>query len=440
MPLKVAMVSLGCAKNMVNSEQMLYKLKEAGFDITSPIEDAEAVIINTCGFIESAKSEAIENILEFAEQKNSGKLKKIIVAGCLTERYKEEIFKELPEVDGILGCGSFDEIAEVLNEVLKGETVSRFGDIDSAVSETNRIVTSGAGWAYLRIAEGCDNRCSYCVIPSLRGKYRSRPMENVLQEAKDLVDSGAKELIIIAQDITRFGTDLYGERKLSELIKNICRIEGLKWLRLHYLYPDEIDDILIEVIASEDKVLKYLDIPIQHISDSILSLMNRRGTSAEIRALFKKLRERIPGLVIRTSIITGLPSEGEDEFEELAEFLRIEKIERAGIFAYSPEEGTTAAEMPDRPDRETAEHRAELLVNLQSEIIDEFNKSRVGREFEVLVEGYDSEAGLMYGRSYADSPDVDGKVFLVGEAEPGSFVKVIIIGLIDGDVYGEVIV
>lgn len=439
MPIKVAMVSLGCAKNMVNSEQMLFKLREAGHIITGRFEDAEAVIINTCGFIESAKNEAIENILEFAELKKEGTLKKIIVAGCLSERYREEILKELPEVDGLIGCGSFDEIADTLNEVMLDKTVCRFGDIDAPVSESGRVVTSGAGWAYLRIAEGCDNRCAYCVIPSLRGKYRSRPLENVILEAERLAEEGAKELIIIAQDITRYGTDLYGERKLHELISRLCRINGVKWLRLHYLYPEEIDETLIKVIVNEEKVLKYLDIPIQHINDGILKRMNRRGTGGEIRELFKKLRRQIPGLVIRTSIITGLPGEGEKEFEELAEFLREEKIERAGIFPYSPEEGTPAAEMQDRPDRETAEHRMELLVNLQSEIIDVFNESRIGTTTEVLVEGFDSETELMWGRSYADSPDVDGKVFFDGPSEAGEFANIKIKDIIDGDLYGEVV-
>ncbi len=438
MSCKVGMVSLGCAKNMVNSEQMLWKLQEAGFDITGSVEDAEAVIINTCGFIESAKTEAIENILEYAELKKAGRLKKIIVAGCLSERYKNEIMEEMPEVDGLVGCGSFDEIAEALAEVLNGERVSRFGDIDAPVSETERIVTSGPGWAYLRIAEGCDNRCAYCVIPGLRGKYRSRPMENVLKEAGALAAMGAREIIVIAQDITRYGLDLYGERKLYELILKLCHIEGVKWIRLHYLYPDEIDDRLIDVIASEEKVLKYLDIPIQHINDGILKRMNRRGTGREIRALFKKLRDKIPGLVLRTSIITGLPGEGEAEFEELSDFLREAKIERAGVFAYSPEEGTPAAEMDDRPDRETAEHRAELLVDIQSRVIDEFNEKRIGTVTEVIVEGYDEYAECMFGRSFADSPDVDGKVFFEGEAEPGEFVRVRITGTLDGDLTGEV--
>jgi len=438
MPIRVGMVSLGCAKNMVNSEQMLKKLQDAGYDITGSIEDVDAIVINTCGFIESAKTEAIENILEFAELKKQGRLKKIIVAGCLSERYRGEIMEELPEVDGLVGCGSFDEIAEVLSGVMDGEKVSRFGDIDAPVSETERIVTSGPGWAYLRIAEGCDNRCAYCVIPSLRGRYRSRPMENILAEAGGLADMGVKELIVIAQDITRYGTDLYGKRKLSELVRRLCRIAGIEWVRLHYLYPDEIDDELIDTVSSEEKVVKYLDIPIQHINNGILKRMNRRGTGTEIRELFKKLRERIPGVVLRTSIITGLPGEGEAEFEELAEFLREAKIERAGVFAYSPEEGTEAAEMADRPDTITAEHRAELLVDIQSRVIDEFNEQMMDKVLKVLVEGYDEETGCMFGRSFADSPDVDGRVLLDADAERGQFVKVRVTDIFDGDLAGEV--
>lgn len=438
MPVKVGMVSLGCAKNMVNSEQMLHKLKDAGYDITGPLDKVDAIVINTCGFIESAKAEAIENILEFAQLKKEGKLRKIIVAGCLSERYKDEMMQELPEVDGLVGCGSFDEIAEVLGGVMDGDRVCRFGDIDAPVSETGRVVTSGPGWAYLRIAEGCDNRCAYCVIPSLRGKYRSRPIENVLEEARSLAEMGVKELIVVAQDTSRYGTDLYGERKLSELVRRLCEIVGIEWIRLHYLYPDEIDDELIDTIASEEKVVKYLDIPIQHISDGILQRMNRRGTGTEIRELFIKLRERIPGLVIRTSIIAGLPGEGEGEFEELANFLREARIERGGIFVYSPEEGTQAAEMPDIPDRETAEHRCALLVDIQSRIVDEFNESMIGKVLTVLVEGFDDGAGCQYGRSFADSPDVDGRVLFDAQARPGDFVEVRITDLIDGDLAGEV--
>ena len=438
MPTKVGMVSLGCAKNMVNSEQMLQKLKDAGYDITGPLDKVDTIVINTCGFIESAKAEAIDNILEFAELKKEGRLRKIIVAGCLSERYKDEIMRELPEVDGLVGCGSFDEIAEVVSGVMEGDKVCRFGDIDAPISETGRVVTSGPGWAYLRIAEGCDNCCAYCVIPSLRGKYRSRPMENILGEARMLAEMGVKELIVIAQDTSRYGTDLYGERKLSELVRRLCDISGIEWIRLHYLYPDEIDDELIDTVAREEKVVKYLDIPIQHINNGILKRMNRRGTGTEIRELFKKLRERIPGLVLRTSIIAGLPGEGEAEFEELASFLREARIERGGVFVYSPEEGTEAAGMPDIPDRETAEHRCALLTDIQSRIIDEFNESMLGKVLTVLVEGVDNATGYLYGRSFADSPDVDGRVLFDAQAGLGDFVKVRITDIIDGELAGEV--
>ena len=436
---RVGMVSLGCAKNLINSEQMLWLLNDAGYELTGDLAEAEYLVINTCGFIESSKTEAIDNILEFAELKKEGRLKKIIVAGCLPERYREEVLKELPEVDAVVGCGSYGEIVEVIKEVEMGAVVARFGDINAPVEETDRVITSGDGWAYIKIAEGCDNHCSYCVIPSLRGKYRSRPMEGILREAKELAEQDVKELIVVAQDITRYGMDNYGRKMLSELIRELCKIEGFHWIRLHYLYPELVDDELIETIATEEKVVKYLDIPIQHINTEILKKMNRRGTGEEIEALFTKLRERIPGLVIRTSIITGLPGEGEEEFEELCEFLRRAKIERAGVFAFSPEEGTPAAEM-EYPEREVAEHRAELLVDIQSDIIDEFNESRMGKTIEVLCEDFDRLAECWYGRSYADSPEVDGKIFFTGKGlRPGEFVNVLITDTIDGDLMGEAV-
>ncbi len=436
---RVGMVSLGCAKNLINSEQMLWLLNDAGYELTGDLAEAEYLVINTCGFIESSKTEAINNILEFAELKKEGRLKKIIVAGCLPERYREEVLKEMPEVDAVVGCGSYGEIVEVIKEVEMGAVVARFGDINAPVEETDRVITSGDGWAYIKIAEGCDNHCSYCVIPSLRGKYRSRPMEGILREAKELAEQGVKELIVVAQDITRYGMDNYGKKMLSELIRELCKIEGLHWIRLHYLYPELVDDELIETIANEEKVVKYLDIPIQHINTEILKKMNRRGTGEEIEALFVKLRERIPGLVIRTSIITGLPGEGEEEFEELCQFLRRTKIERAGVFAFSPEEGTPAAEM-DYPDREVAEHRAELLVDIQSDVIDEFNESRMGKTIEVICEDFDRLAECWYGRSYADSPEVDGKIFFTGKGlRPGEFVNVLITDTIDGDLMGEAV-
>jgi ribosomal protein S12 methylthiotransferase len=435
MAYKIGLISLGCAKNLVNSEQMLFLLREAGYEITGETENVDAVIVNTCGFIESAKMEAIETILELGQTKKEGSLKKIIVAGCLSERYKDEMLTELPEVDAIVGTGSYNEIVSAVKEALEGGRVTWFTDINIPDPEIPRVVTTSEDWAYIKIAEGCDNRCAYCVIPDLRGKFRSRPMENIIAEAETLARRGIKELIVVAQDITRYGTDLYGRRTLSELLKKLCVIDGIAWIRLHYLYPDEIDDQLIDVIAEHDKILKYLDIPIQHISDSILKKMCRRGTGAEIRALFKKLRSRLPGLVLRTSLITGLPGEGEEEFEELCAFLREARIERAGVFPYSPEEGTPAAAM-ERPDSETAARRAELIMDIQAQIMDQFNESRIGSRVKVLVEGYDG--GYHRGRSYAESPEIDGVIWFTGGApEASGFHDVVITGTMDGDLTGE---
>jgi ribosomal protein S12 methylthiotransferase RimO len=433
----VGLISLGCAKNLINSEQMLCLLNEAGYTITDDPAEADALIINTCAFIDSAKSEAIDNILECAELKKTGKLKTLLVAGCLPQRYKEELLEELPEVDGILGTGSFDEVVTALEQADKGETPLLLGDLNAPVSEAGRIVSTGPGWAYLKIAEGCDNRCAFCVIPSIRGKYRSRPMERILEEAKGLAAGGVKELLVVAQDITRYGLDLYGKPRLAELVRELCRIEGIHWIRLHYLYPDLIDDELIRTVAEEEKVVKYLDIPIQHINDNILKRMHRRGSGAELEALLSRLRENIPGLVIRTSLITGLPGEGVEEFGQLCDFLRRAKLERAGVFPYSPEEGTPACSM-ERPDTETAERRCDLITELQSRIMDEFNESRIGTVQEVLAEGFDVVAECWYGRSYADSPDVDGKVFFTGkDVQPGTFVRVRITEVLDGDLVGE---
>ncbi|NLO47790.1 MAG: 30S ribosomal protein S12 methylthiotransferase RimO [Clostridiales bacterium] len=438
MAVKVGMVSLGCAKNQINSEQMLFLIKKSGYEITADLSDINAVVINTCGFIESAKSEAIDTILEFAALKNEGKLEKIIVAGCLAQRYGSEIPQEIPEIDGLVGCGSFDEIIIALDRAFAGEKPCLFSDISAPVSETERILSSGPGWAYLKIAEGCDNRCAYCVIPSLRGAYRSRPIDRIIEEAEHLAATGIKELILVAQDTTRYGTDFSGKRLLAELLRRLKGIDGIDWIRLHYLYPDEIDDELIDEIAVNEKVVKYLDIPIQHISDNILSAMNRRGTGRQIRELLMKLRDKIPGLVLRTSIITGLPGEGEEEFEALCRFLLQQKIERAGVFVYSPEEGTPAESMPGRPTQEVAEHRAELISDMQSRIMDEYNATRVGKTLKILCEGYDRIAEYYYGRSEADSPDVDGKVFFLGEKiVPGEFVSVKITDILDGDLIGE---
>lgn len=426
----IALISLGCAKNLVNSEQMLYLLDEAGYALSPDPEGCDAVIINTCGFIDAAKSEAIDTILQMAELKAAGKLGKIIVTGCLPERYRDDIRAELPEIDAILGVGSFADIVSALDEAFAGNIVEYFGDKNAPVDELPRVVSTGPAWAYLKIAEGCDNFCAFCAIPYIRGRYRSRSMTNILEEARSLAEHGVKELIVIAQDITKYGTDLYGKRSLAELCSKLSEIDGIEWIRLHYTYPDQFDDELIDEIASNDKIVKYLDIPIQHINDGILRAMNRHGTSDDIRRLFKYLRQRIPGLVLRTSIIAGLPGEGEAEFEELCEFLREAKIERAGVFPFSPEEGTRAAKM-EHVDFETAQRRAELIMQLQSEIMEEFCRSQVGKTLRVLCEGYDEEQKMFFGRSYADSPDIDGLVFFDGAGCEGNIVDVKITAITD---------
>ena len=431
-----ALISLGCAKNLVNSEQMLYLMSEAGFELVSEPEGADLAIVNTCGFIDAAKSEAIENILEMAELKKEGKLGGLIVTGCLPERYKENILEELPEIDAVLGVGSFGDVVAAANTVIEGRSLRLFGDNSAPVEEIPRVISTGPAWAYLRIAEGCNNFCAFCAIPFIRGRYRSRTMENILAEARELAAHGIKELIVIAQDITRYGTDLYGRRCLAQLCRELGKIEGIEWIRLHYLYPDQFDDELIEEIASNDKIVKYLDIPIQHINNNILKRMNRKGTGEEIRALLKKLRQKIPGLVLRTSLITGLPGEGEAEFEELCGFLKETRIERAGVFPFSPEEGTPAAQM-EHCDAETAARRAELVMQLQADIMDDFCAGFIGKKLKVLYEYTDEESGYKVGRSYADSPDIDGLVLFDGECTEGDMVDVLIRDTEDGLLIGE---
>ena len=431
-----ALISLGCAKNLVNSEQMLYLLDEAGYTLTPEPEGADLAIVNTCGFIDAAKSEAIDTILQMAELKKEGKLGGLIVCGCLTERYQDTILQELPEIDAVLGVGSFGEIVKAADEVLAGREARFFGDRNAPVEEIPRVVSTGPSWAYLRIAEGCNNFCAFCAIPYIRGRYRSRTMENVVAEARDLAAHGVKELIVIAQDITRYGSDLYGKRCLAKLCRELSEIEGIRWIRLHYLYPDQFDDELIDEIAKNDKIVKYLDIPIQHINNQILKRMNRRGTGDEIRALFKTLRERIPGLVLRTSLIAGLPGEGPEEFEELCSFLREARIERVGVFPFSPEEGTPAAKM-EHADEEEAQRRADLILQLQAPIMDAFCQRFVGQTIEVLVTDYDEEEQCWVGRSYADSPDIDGEVRFDGVCREGDMVSVTITEAEDGILYGE---
>ena len=431
-----AMISLGCAKNLVNSEQMLYLMSEAGFTLVPEAEGADLAIVNTCGFIDAAKTEAIDNILELAELKKQGKLGGLIVTGCLAERYKDSILSELPEIDAVLGVGNFKDIVAAANTVMEGRNLSLFGSNSAPVDEIPRVVSTGPAWAYLRIAEGCNNFCAFCAIPYIRGRYRSRSMENILEEARDLAAHGVKELIVIAQDITRYGTDLYGKRSLAALCRELAKIEGIEWIRLHYLYPDQFDDELIDEIASNDKIVKYLDIPIQHINDGILKAMNRRGTGGEIRSLFKTLRERIPGLVLRTSLISGLPGEGEAEFEELCDFLKEARIERVGVFPFSPEEGTPAASMP-HVDEAEAQRRADLIMELQAPIMDDYCNSFLGKTIRVLYEYYDEESGYHVGRSYADSPDIDGLVLFSGDCQEGDMVDVLITDTDEGLLIGE---
>ena len=433
----IGFVSLGCAKNQVDCERMMYRVREAGHEVLSTVTGSDVVVINTCGFIDSAKSEAIDYILEMAALKAEGLVGKILVTGCLSQRYQEEILKELPEVDGILGTGSYHKIVSAIEELLADNQVVDFDSINEPEEETGRVLTTPEHYAFLKIAEGCDNRCSYCVIPSLRGRFRSRTMDDVLYEARLLADSGVKELIVVAQDTSRYGLDLYGKRMLPELLTELCKIDGFHWVRIHYVYPDEITDELIETMAREPKIVKYLDIPIQHCNNKILKLMNRRGDGAFLRELFGKLRAKMPDIVLRTSVITGLPGEGEEEFKELCEFLKEMKLERVGAFAFSPQEGTPAYDM-DYPELSVAQQRAEILEQIQSRIMDDYNASFIGKTVEVLVDGFNEEFGQFYGRTYGDSPDIDGRVWIATEEalSEGSFLNITIDGLVDGDLSG----
>ena len=438
MAYKVAFVSLGCAKNLVNTEQMMALCRKAGHLVTGEPEGADVAVLNTCGFIESAKSEAIENILQLARLKEQGKLKKLLVAGCLTQRYPDDIRAELPEVDGMLGTGSYTDVVQAVEELMAGEHPEHFGNIHRTYEDGERLVTTPPYTAYLKIAEGCSNGCAFCIIPKLRGRYRSRSLEALLAEAKTLAASGVKELIVIAQDITRYGLDLGDGTTLAKLLNELCKLD-FHWIRLHYLYPEAITPELVDTIASQKKILHYLDIPIQHCNDGILKAMRRRNTRAELEELFARLRRAMPDVVLRTSLICGLPGEGEAEFEELCEFLREQKLQRAGVFQFSPEEGTLAAAMEDQVDPDTAARRVELVVDLQSRVMDEYNEQRLGTVMEVLCEGFDGEAGCYVGRTYADSVDIDDHVYFTaaGLVPAGEFVNVRITGVSDGDLTGE---
>ena len=437
----IGFISLGCAKNQVDCERMMYRVQEAGHTVKADIAGSDVVVINTCGFIDSAKAEAIDFILNTAAMKADGLVGKILVTGCLSQRYQDEILEQMPEVDGILGTGSYTEIVPAIEALLADKAVRDFGSIDAPEVETGRILTTPEHYAYIKIAEGCDNRCSYCIIPFLRGKYRSRQMDDILYEARLLAASGVKELLVVAQDTSRYGTDFpEHKRLLPELLRQLCQIDGIHWIRLHYAYPDEIDDELIEVMASEPKIVKYLDLPIQHCNSKILQLMNRRGDGNFMRQLFAKLRERIPGLILRTSVITGLPGEGEEEFAELCEFLKEQRLERVGAFPFSPEEGTPAFDM-EHPPLSVAQERAEIVSELQSRIMDEYAQNMLGKTVEVLVDGYDEEYEQYFGRMYADSPEIDGRVWLASDDDlsEGSFVMVELDGIVDGDLSGYVV-
>lgn len=436
---QIAFISLGCDKNRVNCEQMAALVQDAGHTVVDAPEGADLCVVNTCGFIDAAKEEAIANILEMAALKEQGLLKKILVTGCLSQRYREEIKRDLPEVDGLMGTGSYTDIVSAVNEVMAGEMPEHFGDIDHTFEDGDRMVSTNPWTAYLKIAEGCSNHCAFCIIPKLRGRYRSRSMESILAEARELSNSGVEELILIAQDVTRYGKERYGKYMLPQLLTELCKLD-FHWIRLHYLYPDALTDELIDVMAREDKIVNYVDIPIQHINDGLLKTMCRRGDKVYITNLFHRLRERLPGVVIRTSLICGLPGEGEAEFEELCQFLREEKLERAGVFQFSPEEGTPAAAMENQIPAEIAQRRVELLAGLQSQVMDGWNDSRLGQVTEVLCEGFDEDMGCWAGRTYADSPGIDGTVYFTaaGEVPLGTFVPVLLTGTEDGELIGEI--
>ena len=439
----VGMVSLGCAKNQVDGEVLMASLKNAGF---LPVDDAalaDIAIVNTCGFIESAKRESIEEILELAALKKEGKIKKLVITGCLSERYQKEMHAELPEADAVLGIGANGDIAPLLTKMMEENTyVESFPDKARMPLCGDRELTTPSYFAYVKIAEGCDNRCSYCAIPLIRGGYRSRTMESIEEECKGLVANGAKELVLIAQDTSRYGIDLYGEYSLAKLMARLCRIDGLRWLRVLYCYPDSITDELLDTMAREEKIVPYIDLPLQHASGPILKAMNRRGDRQSLTALMNKIRERVPGVVLRTTLITGFPGETEEDFTELAEFVKDVKFQRLGCFAYSQEEGTPAAELPGQLDEEVKAHRAELIMDRQMEIMERQGMELIGKTLEVLVEGYDRYAECWFGRSWRDAPDVDGKIFFTtGGKRPrlGSFVQVRVEDCMDCDLTGRLV-
>lgn len=433
----VGLISLGCSKNRVDSEQMLAVLKEHGYQIVSDPSRAEVIIVNTCGFIQSAKEEAISTLFEMAGYKQTGCCRLLVATGCFAQRYPEAIREEMPEVDAIMGVNDYQKLDQAIQEAAKGGRPV-YTDDDGRFHEFGRVLTTPKYSAYIRIGEGCDNWCSYCAIPMIRGGYRSRTMESIEEEARGLVENGAKELILIAQDTTRYGIDLYGEYSLAKLMRRLCKIDGLKWLRVLYCYPDALTDELLETMAEEEKIVKYIDLPLQHASARVLKRMNRTGDRESLTALMKKIREKIPGVTLRTTLITGFPGETEEEFTELAEFVKDIEFERLGCFAYSQEEGTPAALIPDQIDDEVKNHRAEIIMESQMNIMDRLGEKQVGGDITVLTEGFDRYAECWFGRSAMDAPDIDGKVFFSAETKPyyGEMVTVHVDEAIDGDLFG----
>ncbi len=436
------MISLGCPKNQVDAELMLARVNNGGFKLVQEPGLADIVIINTCGFIESAKAEAIEEIMEMIRLKEEKTIKHIIVTGCLAERYREQLAEEFPEIDGVLGLAKNGNIVEAINTVLLDKRVIAFGEKGEHEMDGERLVTTLPFYAYLRVADGCNNNCSYCAIPMIRGKFRSKTMESLIKEANTLADGGVKELILVAQDTTRYGQDLYGKIRLTELLDELCKIEKLHWIRLLYCYPERMTDELIETIASQPKIVKYIEIPIQHCNKRVLRSMHRPGDADGLRTLFKKLRERIPNVTLRTTVIAGMPGETEEEFTELAEFLDEIKFDRLGAFAYSQEEDTAAADYPDQLDDETKERRAEIIMEQQMNRMVEANTAKIGQEIEVLCEGFDRYADCFFGRSAADAPDIDAKIFFTHKDKKphqGDFVTVKINDVMDLDLLGEMV-
>lgn len=440
--LKVSMISLGCSKNQIDAEHILADLQRQGFALVGDVSESDAVVINTCGFIQSAKEEAIENILEMAALKNEGTIRAIIVTGCMAERYREEIVAEMPEVDAVLGIGSNSEIGSAIRQALEqGERTLSFGEKELLSLEGERVLTTLPYYAYLKIAEGCDNCCTYCAIPQIRGRFRSRRMEDILAEAEKLAADGVKELILVAQDTTRYGEDIYGEYKLAELLRKVSKIDGFRWIRTLYCYPDKITDELLEVISSEEKLVNYLDIPLQHCNSEILRAMNRGMGRDELLALVGRIRKKIPDITLRTTVMLGFPGETEEQFAELCDFADEVRFDRLGCFTFSPEEGTVAAEMPDQVDEEVKSRREEILMQQQALIMERLNQEKLGQTLMVLVEGFDKYGECYFGRSAADAPEIDGKIFFTADVSHGlhmgDFVPVMITEVLDYDLIGE---